>query len=141
MKKYKLTTVAALLSIVGFIYTDGSSVTVNTDYRGYLQQYLCKLKVETVDVDVPLNPSVCGQSSVTVTSIKRGFCINNGDNCVSMHYRHAEVLLEQCCIASTASTVEGTVPVSSGGCSQTVTYTFTNATDCKCQYIQLSTRT
>ena len=137
MKMSKFTTVAALLTIIGFVYTDGSSTT--TDYRSSLDKWMCRLEVETVDVDVSLNPSVCGQSSVTVNNVQRGFCKNNGDNCLSMHWRHTETLYEQCCIAKTATIVTGTVGVS--GCSETVTYRFTNVTDCQCKLIQASTRT
>ena len=131
--KSKLTTLAVLLTIVGFIYTEGSSTTVSTDNGK------CTLEVETVDVDVPLSPSVCGQSSITITSVKRGFCKNNGNNCASMHWRHTETLHEQCCLAKNATTVTGTIGVSGSGCSDTVTYRFTNVTDCKCKYIQGST--
>ena len=131
--KSKLTTLAVLLTIVGFIYTEGSSTTVSTDNGK------CTLEVETVDVDVPLSPSVCGQSSITITSVKRGFCKNNGNNCASMHWRHTKTLHEQCCLAKNATTVTGTIGVSGSGCSDTVTYRFTNVTDCKCKYIQGST--
>ena len=131
MKKSKFTTVAALLTIIGFIYTEGSSTSTHNGK--------CTLEVETVDVDVALNPSVCGQSSVTVTNVQRGFCENNGDDCISMHWRHTATLYEQCCLAKTATIVTGTVGVS--GCSETVTYRFTNVTDCQCKYIQASSRT
>ena len=130
MMKSKLT-LAALLTIVGFLFSDHTE-GASTDSK-------CTLEVETVDVDVPLSPSVCGQSSVTVTSVKRGFCKNNGNECGNMHLRHTSTLYEQSCLAKTATTVTGTVGVS--GCSETVTYRFINVTDCQCQYMQASTRT
>ena len=103
--------------------------------------YRCELLVETVDVAVPLSPSsdYCGRSSVTVPDVVRGYCSNNGNNCLNHHHRHTETLLRRFCIPSATATVTGTVTVTSSGCSKTVTYRYANATDCECEYIGTAT--
>jgi hypothetical protein len=135
MVKSNLTTLGVLLIILGFIFrvdhTEGVWVTLTNNNK-------CRLEVETADLQVPLSPAVCGQSSVTVTNVERGICKENGDDCVSWHNRHEEKLIEQCCLANAKNVVTDTVTVSGSGCSQSVTYRFTNITDCRCKYIQIS---
>ena len=122
----ELTAVVLLSILIGF---DHRSVAANK----------CTLQVETGNFDVSLPAQNCGQSSVTVNSVTRGHCINNGDNCQNMHWRHTEALYEQCCIAKTATDVTGTVTVTGSGCSESVTYRFTNVTECQCKYLKKST--
>ena len=101
----------------------------------------CNVVVETVDVNLPLSPSDhCGQSSVTVPDIVRGSCSNNGNNCVNYHFKYIQIVFEQFCVPKTTSIVTGTVDVhGSGGCSVSVAYRFANITECKCNFIGLST--
>ena len=115
--------------ILGFICLgpDGSSAA---DSR-------CTLQVETTDVVLNLSPSsdYCDQSSVTVFAVKKGSCSNNGNRCSNTHNRYSEKLNEQLCVAKTNDTITGTTTVTGPGCQKTVTYRFTNITECKCELV------
>lgn len=97
----------------------------------------CNLQVETSDVVLDLNPNdYCGHSSVTIQNVAVSKCVNNGALCRNYHYRFMELLVRRCCVPRLDSlqNITDTVQVSNSdnSCTKTVTYTFANATGCKC---------
>ena len=120
-----------LLLVIGFIYLgrDGPVLAANDPK--------CTVVVESVNMNLALSPpsDYCDQSSVEVPNIVRGSCSNNGDDCRNFDMPYENRLYEQFCVAKTTADITGSVTVTGNGCQKTVTYRFTNATECECEFI------
>lgn len=122
------TTIAAILVVFG-IFAPGAFAPPPPK---------CILTVDTTDVVLSLSPAsdYCDQTSVTISSVSKGRCKNDGAKCKNSHYRYLEFLDRKCCVPidSSTQTVTGTIQVSNAdnSCTKTVTYTYANITACKC---------
>lgn len=99
----------------------------------------CVLLVDTADVVLTLSPAsdYCGQTSVTIPSVSKSKCSNNGALCRNDHLVYKATLRRSCCVPdlATVQNITGDIEVSSGGCSKTVTYTFANFSQCECNLV------